>query len=219
MQNTITLYCNIEKCSSYYKYHYSSEKIIGIDAKWRNQASQKGPWGGLLPEQPLIGESYELIISFPLSIDLNQHFWAVYFEPYTQSEGIESELGLKSMLFCLCQHKKLINRARTWANIQVQVLETKSITAERPKTQANKIAEFLDNNIMKFTNQVSISNFEHFSMIDANFQSNCGWTYLIEKGKEETRILAENYWDFHTNIWELINEPLTKEQVKKYGIK
>jgi hypothetical protein len=55
-------------------------------------------------------------------------------------------------------------------------------------------------------------------LIKANYQSDVGWTYIIEKKDGKSRIVAENNWDFHTNIWTPVNEALNKEQEERYGI-
>ena len=179
--------------------------------------SKGGDWTGLLPENPKIGEKYELLINFPLKIDLTQSFWVAYFEPYTEHEGLESELGIQSMLFCLCQMKCVKNVEKRIAEIEIEVIDIKRITDDNfIKVDINKRTEFLDSAIN--SQYVSVENFENFSLIYANYQSDCGWTYIIEKKNGRSRIVAENHWDFHQNIWQLTNEELNKEQEKKYGI-
>lgn len=217
MQDILTLHCGIENCNSHYEYKHHADDIISISAQWRNEESKGGDWAGLLAEQPIAGRKYEILINFALKIDLTQRFWTTYFEPYTEHEGIESELGINSMLICLCNCKNVIDVSRNWAKIEVEVLETKEITADNNiKTESDRITKLLDREIN--SGYLYVENFDHFSMISANHQGDCGWAYIIEKKNGKSRIVAENYWDFHTNIWQLRNELLNPEQEKKYGI-
>ena len=215
MQKIITLHCGIDNCNTHYEYKYDEENIVAICAQWRNEESKGGNWSGLLPEQPKVGGKYELLINFALKIDLTQRFWVTYFEPYTEHEGLESELGINSMLFCLCCMRSVIDVENRIAKIEVDVLDIKKIT-ENNKIETNKRTEFLDKEIS--SQYVSVENFENYSLISANYQSDCGWIYIIEKKNGKSRIVAENHWDFHQNIWQLTNEELNTEQDEKYGI-
>lgn len=217
MQEIITLHCVIDNCNTHYEYNHNEENVVALCAQWRNEESKGGDWAGLLPEQPKIGEKYELLINFALKIDLTQSFWVTYFEPHTEHEGLESELGIHSMLFCLCHKKSVKNVGKHIAEIEVEVIDIKKITEDNSvKVDINKRTEFLDNEIN--SQYVSVENYENFSLISANYQSDCGWTYIIEKKNGKSRIVAENHWDFHRNIWQLTNEQLNKKQEEKYGI-
>lgn len=217
MEEILTLHCGIDNCNTHYEYKHSQENIIAISARWRNEESQGGAWGGLLPQQPMIGEVYELLINFPLKIDLTQRFWVTYFEPYTEHEGLDSDLGISSMVFCLCYKKSIKNLEKHIARIEVEVLDVKKITEENNVTsETNKRTEFIHKEI--YSKYVSVENFENFSLISANYQSDCGWTYIIEKKSGKSRIVAEHHWDFHTKIWQLTNEELNRKQEQKYGI-
>ena len=213
----ITLHCGIENCNTHYEYMNNGEDILAISAQWRNEFSKNGDWTCLLQEKPKSGEIYELLINFALKLDITQRFWATYFEPYTELEGLESELGINSMLFCLCYVKRVIEVRKQIARIEIEVIDTKNITSDNNvKLETNIRTEFLDKEIN--SKYVLVQNFDNFSMISANYQRDCGWTYIIEKDKGKARIVAENHWDFHRNIWQLTNEELNKEQVEKYGI-
>lgn len=217
MQEIITLHCGIDNCNTHYEYKNNEENVVAICAQWRNEESKGGNWAGLLSEQPKVGKTYELLINFALKINLTQNFWVIYFEPYTEHEGLESEHGINSMLFCLCQKKSVIDVGKHIARIEVEVVDVKKITdGYIVKADINKRTEFLDKEIN--SRDVSVENFENFSMISANYQSDCGWTYIIEKKNGKSRIVVENHWDFHTKIWALTNEGLTPEQEEKYGI-
>ncbi len=218
MQEIVTLHCGIDSCDTHYEYKFSKENIVAICAQWRNHESKGGDWNGLLPEQPVVGETYELLVSFALKIDLAQSFWVAYFEPYTESEGLESELGVNSMLFCLCHKKFIIEIGKHTAKIEVEVVDIKRITEDNSvKAETNKSTKFLDEEIS--SKYVSVENFDNFSLVSANYQSDCGWRYIIEKKNRKSTIVAENHWDFHQNIWQLTNELLSIGQEEKYGIK
>lgn len=217
MKEIITLHCGIENCNIHYEYNNNEEDILAICAQWRNETSKDGDWGGLLPEQPKLGDTYELLINFALKIDLTHRFWVTYFEPYTEHEGLESEHGINSMLFCLCSIKRVIEVEKHKAIIEIEVIDTKNITSDNNvKSETNKRTEFLDEEIK--SQYVSVQNFDNFYIISANYQSNCGWTYIIEKNKGKSRIVAENLWDFHRNTWLLTNEEIENEREGKYGI-
>ena len=217
MQEIITLHCGIDNCKIHFEYNHNEENVVAISAQWRNEESKGGDWAGLLADHPYCGKSYELLINFALKIDLTQNFWVTYFEPYTEHEGLESEIGINSLLFCLCRKRSVKKLGKQFAEIEVEVIDIKKITGKNSaKFEINKRTEFLDNEIN--SQYVSVENFDNFSLISANYQSDCGWTYIIEKKNGESRIVAENHWDFHRNIWQLTNEKLNNEQEEKYGI-
>ncbi|WP_282166000.1 hypothetical protein [Cellulophaga baltica] len=217
MQEIVTLHCRIDNCNTHYEYKFNEENILAICSQWRNEESEGGDWAGLLPKSPIIGEKYELLINTALKIDLNDFFWATYFEPYTEHEGLETEIGIKSMLMCLCRKKNVIEISKHYAKIEVEVINTKEINSNNNNEQeTNTRTEFLNTEID--SQYVSIENFMSYSMIKANYQSDCGWTYIIEKKNDKSRIIAENHWDFHRDTWQLTNEKLNKEQEIKYGI-
>ena len=217
MKDVITLHCGIENCNTHYEYKYNKNIVEAISAQWRNEKSKGGDWAGLLPEQPTIGKYYELHINFALKIDLSQRFWVTYFEPYTEHEGLESEIGISTMLFCLCQKKSVKNIGKHIAEIEVEVIDIKKITENNYiNIEINKRTEIIDSQIN--SSYVTVENFENFSSISANYQSDCGWTYIIYKKDGNYNIVAENHWDFHRNIWMLSNEEINFNQAKKYGI-
>ncbi len=217
MQEILTLYCGIENCNTHYEYKYDKDNIVAITGQWRNEKSKSGIWGGLLAELPQVGQIYELFIQSAVKMNLSEKFWTVYFEPYTEHEGIDFESGIDSMLICLCEKKNIIDIKKTNARIEIEVIEVKKITDNNEiNTVFNQRTEFLNEEIS--SKCVSIENFERFSMIKANYQSDCGWTYIIEKKEGRSKIVAENNWDFHKDIWRLIHEEISPEQEKKYGI-
>jgi len=209
MREIITLHCGIENCNTHYEYKFNEENILAICSQWRNEESKEGDWAGLLPERPIIGGEYELLINIPLKIDLNDFFWVTYFEPYTEHEGLESEVGIKK--------KSIIEITKHYARIEVKVINTKEINAHNNIKEETNIRTAVLNSEIE-SQYVSVENFMNFSMIMANYESDCGWTYIIEKRNGESRIVAENHWDFHRDTWQLINEKIDKEQETKYGI-
>jgi hypothetical protein len=138
MQEIITLHCGIATCNTHYTYYYDEKNITAIRAQWRNEASKNGDWSGLLPEQPNVGETYEIAIQFALQIDLRQDFWVTYFEPYTEHEGLESEAGIDSLLFCLCRKKNVIAVTRHMAKVKVEVLDVRKAGDDLAQAETNK---------------------------------------------------------------------------------
>lgn len=206
MIGEITLNCGIENCENHYDYNHSSTNIVAISAQWRNKKLMND-WEGLLSESPRVGELYELLINFALKIDLAKNFWAIYFEPYTELEGIESEIGINSLRFCLCKTKDTIDIGKHTAKIIVEVQDVRKITdSNNVKTEINNRVNFIAKEL--HSSSVSVENYENFSLIKANYQSDCGWTYIIEKKNKTNRIIAENHWDFHKDIWMLTDEEL-----------
>lgn len=217
MKEIITLHCGIENCSSHYEYKHNEDSIVAICASWHNEKSRKDDSSWLLAKQPMIGETYEISINFPISIDLAQHFWVTYFDPYSECNGLDSEQGIDAMLFCLCQKKNIIDVGNHRAKIEVEVLNSLKVTEGGVANEDNnKRTKLLDE--VFDSHSISIEKFEHFIMISANYQGDFGWTYIIEKKHDKCILVAENNWDFHRNIWTLTNEELGQEQEQRYGI-
>jgi hypothetical protein len=217
MTEIINIKCGIENCNQVYDYKFDENIVIAISGQWRNEQSKGGIWTGLLADKPIEGQNYELFIQSPLKIDLKEKFWSIYFEPYTAHEGIESENGIKSMLFCLCSKTKIFDIGTTNARIEIKVIKVLNTNNLENIEKTNGLrSKFLDQEIN--SQYCSVQNFETYNVISANYQSDCGWTYIIEKKDGKSVIIAEKKWDFHTDIWIKCNEDLTSEQEVKYGI-
>ncbi len=219
MQDIITLHCGVDNCNTHYVYEYSEEKVVAIAAQWRSPKAAAAEEEGvaLLPAPPLTGETYVLQINFPLKINLAQHFWATYFEPATEEQGLDSESGINSLLFCLCRKKRIVAIAKKTASIEIEVIRVKKITDKSPAKAETAIRTALLEKELG-SSYVSVENFTNFSLIRASFQGDCGWTYIVRKENGRSTIVAENQWDFHQDTWLLVNEEISKEQVDKYGI-
>jgi hypothetical protein len=217
MPEIITLKCGIENCTQYYEYKYDEYGIIAITAQWRNEQSKNGIWAGLLPEKPSTGEKYELFIQTAIKIDLSEKFWVIYFEPYSAHEGLDTENGICSIQFCLCNKISVKEIGISAAKIEIEVLKTVDIQqyVGLPAT-INEISTHIDEQIN--SSYYSIVNFEKYSLISINYQSDLGWNYIIGKKDGKSKIIAENHWDFHQDIWKIVHEDITKEQEEKYGI-
>ncbi len=61
-------------------------------------------------------------------------------------------------------------------------------------------------------------NFQNYSFISINVQSDLGIDLIVWKDQGISKIVAVNNWDFHLNEWNLCNIELTKEDEEKYGI-
>lgn len=205
MKELLTLHCGIENCNIHYPYDHREDEVIAIAAEWRADDSKGGDWNGLLPTAPVPGNRYELTINFPLSLDLSQNFRAIYFEPATQYEGLESEAGIASMLFCLCKKINVLEITRKSARIEVEVINTMNVTSDNNiLTGSNKRAADIDKGIQR--GYAHIENAGKFSLIKADFQGDLGWMYIIENKNGKSRIVAENQWDAHRDTWQMLNE-------------
>lgn len=212
----IDLKCRIENCNQHTLYQFHDKNIIALTAKWRSKQSTEGLWAGLLDESPTKNNNYELLIENPIKIDLNTNFWVVYFNPYATHEGIDSESDIDSMLFCLCRKISILEVGISKLKLEIEVLNVLDFDYSDQISVTNENAIFLDKEID--SQYYTITNFENFSKISINIQSDTGWTYIIETKNGKSKIVAQNYWDFHENTWKLVNEVLTLDQKKRYGI-
>jgi|GEM_PF-2380998 len=217
MPENIYIKCGLENCTQYFEYTLDTSDPIALTAQWRNEESKGGIWGGLLATKPVEGEKYELQIWGALKIDLSENFWVSYFDPYSTHEGLESEEGINSARFCICKKLDIIEIGINNISLTVEVLQARDLGyAERlPKTSC-QITQILDKEVN--SSHYSIEDFDRFSLIKLNYQSDIGWTFIVSKYGHTSRIVATNFWDFHQNIWQFTNEELTPEQENKYGI-
>ena len=216
MAEQIKVKCT-DNCNQFYHYTLDNFFPVALTAEWRNDESKVGMWGGLLPQRPEIGKNYELLIQGSLEIDLSENFWAAYFNPYTTHEGIVDEIGINSLAFCLCRKTAIIEINEKSILLNVEILDILDLTFsdKLPKTEYKSSIQ-LDKEVE--SPYFYIDNFNKFSLIIINVQSDIGWTFIISKQNFSSRIIAENFWDFHQNIWQFNNEILTKEQEARYGI-
>lgn len=215
MQEIITLHCGIENCGIHYEYKSDRKDITAIAAQWRNKKS--ADWPGLMKESPRVGETYELFISFALKINLSESFWVAYFDPETESNGLESESGIIAMRFCLCRKKNVIEVEKKSAGIEVEVTEIKELgSGNEVPPGSNTGTEVISKEA--HAQYASAVNFENYTIINISFQGDCGWVYIVEKKTGKSCIVAENEWDFHRDTWKLTNEELSKEQEIAFGI-
>ena len=217
MTEKIYLKCN-DNCQSFYQYELNNANIIALTGQWRNEASKGGIRNGLLSTKPAIDNVYQLTISGALKIDLSENFWVLYFDPYTTFEGIESDDAINNLTICLCQQVEVFEIQEKSVRLSVKVLQIKTITDsfDISETEYN-IIPFLDDHVT--SRHYHVENFDNFSLLVINYESDIGWTYIVSKKDSKSTIVAVNSWDFHQNTWELINKELTNEQEKRYGIK
>jgi hypothetical protein len=216
MTQDIYLKC-MENCTSYYQYKFDNNNILALTGQWRNDESKGGIWIGLLPTKPKIDEEYELTLRGPLKINTIEDFWVLYLDPYSTHEGMESDDAIRNFTICLCRQVEVLEIQDRNVCLSVKVLQVKSIedSVNIPKNEYNVITS-LDDHVT--SRHYHVENFESFSLLVINCESDIGWTYIVSKKDNKSTIVAENSWDFHQNIWKLINEELTDEQEKRYGI-
>ncbi|WP_433830752.1 hypothetical protein [Flavobacterium anhuiense] len=212
----VEIKCRVENCQHHYLYENQENEINAITAQWKNKHSKEENSAGLLEESPKKNQVYELLIQTPMKIDLNKNFWVVYFDSYSTFEGIDSESGINSMLFCLCRKVSVLEIDVSKLRLEIEVLNVLDLGYSDNISTTKENSAFLDEQVNSA--YYTIENFQRFSKISINIQSDVGWTYIVEKQHGKSKIVAQNVWDFHQNIWKLTNENLTEEQEKKYGI-
>jgi hypothetical protein len=214
----IHLKCGLENCNDGYEYTFNSLYPTAINGQFSDEESKGGDWGGLLPKKPETGKTYELKIWGALKIDLDDHFWVLYLDPYSMSEGIENEAGFESFAFCLCKQVDIIEIQERSIRLNVRIIEVKDLKGLLAYPHAKYgHSPGLDDEATSKTNY-HIENFKEYSIITINIQGDLGWKYIVAKKDNKSIIIAENSWDFHENIWHLMKEELTEAQEKKYGI-
>lgn len=218
MKNIIHLKCGIENCKGHgFDYELDLINPIAVNGLFKDEKSKDGDWGGLLPNKPKVGKEYELTLSGPLEIDINEKFWVLYLDPYSTSEGIEDENGINSFAFCLCEKIKLIEVQERMMTLKVKIVERKELINDFVHLE-KKFNSFDVLDMHVSSKSYHVDNFKHYSLIIINVQSDIGWTYIIDKRNKKSVIVAENIWGIHEDIWKLLNAELTEQEEKKYGI-
>ncbi len=133
--------------------------------------------------------------------------------------GIECEQDLKEIRFCKCSFIKLINLNETSALINVEVCEVKAIDALTETHRPNISWTTLIDNQATFNQYGSTENYESYSFLTVNIESDVGIDLVIKKESNTSYIVAINQWDFHLNEWILCRIPLSKEEELNYQIK
>lgn len=211
-QNEIFIKCRL--CKQFHDYEFNADKINALEANWRSLEDL----GILLDSHPLIGKQYVLTLYRSLKLRIDKPFWVLYQNASSSLNGIDSEDDIRDLSFCKCEFVNLLHQEEHLANIEVKVLEIKNLDSltepYKPAISWWSLFEDLDT----FEKYGSIENFNKYSIIRINVQSDLGINLIILKEAGESRIAAVNDWDFHLNEWNLCNIKLTKEDEKMYGI-
>ena len=208
----INLKCNL--CDDAHTYELDSQSIIALEAEWKSSDSNEN----LLSEKPNLNSVYNILIRGPLKINLKKKFWAFYVEPLSQLNGIETEQGIDSICFCLCETVNIIDIHELTVSLKVKDIERRDLNQTNDLRKSDigwiTLLEKTDSS----SHYYEIQNFIIYSLIDINIESDIGVTVIVKKNKSKSKIVAVNEWDFHRNLWYLFEEELTKEQELKYGI-
>ena len=213
--NIIHLKCGIDSCNDAYEYKLDLESPKAIEAQWREIENTTA----LLQDEPTIGKNYEIVISTPIKLDLEENFWILYINPNGTLNGIESEEDIDSIKFCLCKYLQTIEQQDRFVNLRVEVIKM-----EKPhklidyQTDRDTVFPILNEYFLS-KHYVNIQNFKHHSLIEINVQSDLGWTYIVNRKDNQYAIIAENKWGFHECIWKPINLYLTDSEADRYGLK
>ena len=212
-EKEIYLKCNL--CDKSHEYRYSDSEYNAIDVEWISP----DPKFHLLTTKPIVDENYLVNLKPPLTLRTDNLFWAVYLNPNSSLNGIETEQDLKDIRFCKCQINKIIDSNDKQASIEIKVLDIKETdglkTHHKPNIQWKTLMDDRDS----FNRYGSIENFKSYSYINVNIESDLGISAVVKKGENRTsQIVAINQWDFHLDEWILCKVPLNQEEEKKYGI-
>lgn len=222
VQNTIKMKVKIPcgKCNDYYEYQSDDQNIIGLTGEWSDLPENTEQQTVLISEKPKTGHQYSVLVFGALLIDLEKPVWITYFDPHTTYNGIENDEGINSMTICKCNilHYTDVNPKKI--RLTVEVVETIGL-GHTGKTEERMNDETLERLEKNYNDPYcfSIENYEKYSFVSLNFQSDWGWNYIVEKANNKYRIVAENFFDFHKDTWQIRNEKLTDEQADKYGIR
>jgi len=212
-EKKIYLKCNL--CDKSHEYQYSDSEYNAIEVEWISPKQEFH----LLTTTPIVDENYLVNLTSPLTLRMDNLFWAVYLNPYSSLNGIEKEQDLKDIRFCKCQINKIIELNDQQASIEIKILDIKKTdglkTHHKPNIQWKTLMDDGDS----FNRYGSTENFKSFSYIDVNVESDLGISAVVKKEENRTsQIVAINQWDFHLDEWILCKIPLNKEEEKKYGI-
>lgn len=209
--DTIYLKCN--RCNDAHLYQINENTIVVLEAEWREVSKN----GCLLAHKPKVGYEYQLLIQGPLKINLNNSFYSVYMNPNAAQNGFESEDDIQSICFCLNQTLEVVSTTESSVLLKARVISVHELSErgnlDNPEVDWMKL---LPENLVE-SDYYQVSNFENYTLIDFNFQSDLGLILVIKKQNSQSWIVAVNEWDFHKNLWYSCSRKLTKEEEDKYG--
>lgn len=195
-------------------YQFNQQIVQALDPLWMDKNSNDL----LLPTIPKINNTYNLILTSSLEIDLSRQFWSIYLPPNATLNGIKNEEDIQTIHFCKVQPIGLLQKKKETAIIRIKVVD--SIDVKQAVHYKNPIIEWiilLENNHGQI-NYYDTTNFENYAIVEINIESDLGLTIIVKKEPHQCYIVAVNEWGFHRNYWYLYHRKLSPQTLKKYGI-
>lgn len=211
-ENEIHIKCRL--CDQFHAYEFHTDHINAITAHWKRHENPDL----LLESRPLIDHKYLITLFSSLNLKTDQPFWVLFQNPGTVYNGIENEEDLKALCVCKCEYQQLYKLDEFNATIEINVMEIKELNALTATFKPAMTWWSLFTDEETFKNNGRTENFNHYSFISINVQSDLGIDLIIWKENGKSSIIAANDWDFHLNEWHVCHIPLTKEQEEKYNI-
>ncbi|WP_026999997.1 hypothetical protein [Eisenibacter elegans] len=209
-----TLHLSCQTCGQNQPpYQYVPEEVRALVVGWKTLDSQRA-W----PAWPEVGKGYLLTFTAPLTLPLDQPFWALFQHRMSMSEGIETEEDLQSLCFCQCVPRRVLQQEPFEATLEVEVIALKTLQALSTPQQPPLAWWSLLTDDNTFREYGHTANFQKYSLISLNLQSDLGLDLVVWKAEEPRRIVAANAWDAHLDEWVLCYLPLSPEQELLYGI-
>lgn len=202
MTHIVQAPCYIEGCNNYYDYNAHHDDMRALEVVWRQALpfEDREPksiylWG----EQPKVNHCYAINIKGVVKIDIEKPFWAFYQDPIVWEEGLETQDGIQSLEFCLCE-KVALKKIET-KSIQLIVKVLKKISINQIKQLPTTYTLTADLNSAFLSDYARYDQIGHFTVIEINYQGDCGATYIVEKEENKHILRLENNWSFHESIW------------------
>ncbi len=213
MDSAAVIHLKCSSCDQAYAYQYAEYRAI--EGEWREQQEH----ATLLETEPEVGKQYLFLLRPPLILDTDQPFWAVYLNPGSSLNGIETEVDLEAVRFCKCRTDHIRRVGPDSAQLGIEVLAVKRAgtlaTDHRPDIQMKSLLDEGDT----FSRYGTTENFPVYAYLDVSIQSDLGISAIVKKERRTSRIVAVNQWDFHFNEWIHCSIPLSPAEEKRFGIR
>lgn len=205
-----TLHLKCKLCHEVHDYQFDNNKIIAIEAAWKNPKQSTI----LLANPPKESEIYELYLSSPIRINLDDLFWVVYQNPFAHYNGYEKAADIKDVRFCLCKAIEVKNFTEHKATLFIKVIQCLDLDHQRAiEHPSPEQLVFLQSKIN--SRYCETLNFKNYILLEINIEGDLGMSIFLQKKENTHRIVAINEWSFHRNVWYLLwSEDLLKSRKK-----
>lgn len=213
MSEIIHVKCGLEGCNSYYDYNLQENEIAALEAEWKIGENIEPENINLWGQMPRIGQVHEVTIRGAIKIDLSQNFWIFYQDPVVFEEGFETEEGIESVAFCLCEKVEVVQIATKEMILKVKILEIMDL--EQISNLSEGVSKVADLKEVVASNYADIKKIDNYILLETNYQGDVGDIFLFKKNKNKVTLLIENYWNFHESIWRVVNDEFDYQTLNK----